>query len=286
MSDSKRALIGAGLVVLGFMLVLLCVPGQAVEELIFVNVPSGTTEEDIVKFQPILDHVADVAGVEIKYIVATDYSAVIQAMMFGHADMARVGPFEYVQARELFGAIPIACDVKSNTGTPFYYSFILARADLGLEDFAPEDLKGLNIAYVDPTSTSGYLVPKTMLVEIGLQDTDFNEIYFAGSHASAIIAFAQGMVDIACTNEFRYLKAIASGVITEDDVTIIMRSDPIPSNPVIIRPGLGEELVARLMVAWLTVPPEAAAPFKLDGFAVTLDERYDPIRDIAAALLP
>jgi len=238
------------------------------------------------KFQPILDYVAETAGISIKYMVVTDAASSIQALQFGHADMARLGPFQYVQARELMGAYPIARDIKSNTGEPFYYSLILAKAGYGFEDVdvTAENLRGLDIAFVSPTSTSGYMVPETMLTELGMTDADYGEIYFAGTHGTSILALANGVVDLACTNEFRYLMAIDEGVIAPEDVTIIMRSDPIPTDPILLRPGLDGELVARLMAAWLTVSPEACEAFKLDGFAPAIDEDYDPIRAIADVL--
>jgi len=273
------------------MMAILCIIGipalaTTVDKLVFVNVPSGAGNEDLAKFQPILDYVADTIGVEIEYMTVTDYAAVIQAMQFGYADMARLGPFQYVQAKILFGAIPIARDIKSNTSEPFYYTLILASSDSKWAQgtVTADDLRGHSIAYVSPTSTSGSLVPKTLLFDLGATDDTFSEIYFAGSHAAAISALANGMVDIACTNEFRYLKAIEAEVITEDDVTIMFKSDPIPTDPVVIRTGLGEEMVARLMTAWLTVPAEACEAFKLDGFAPVLDEDYAPIREIADAL--
>ena len=260
--------------------------GKAADKLVFVNVPSSSGSEEMEMFAPILDYVAKTSGIDIEYKIVTDYAACIQALRFGYADMARLGPFQYVQARTLAGVFPIACDIKSNTGEPFYYSLILASTSTGLVagEVTAEDLKGKTIAFVSPSSTSGYMVPETMLQKLGLVDDDFGEVYFAGSHSTSIAALANGMVDVCCTNEFRYLKAIESGAITEDDAVIIFRSDPIPTDPVVLRPGLGEETVARLVAAWLTVPAGACEVFALDGFALAMDEDYDPIRSIADTL--
>jgi len=250
------------------------------EELVFVNVPSGSAEDDVLAFQPILDHLSTQLEIPIEYVVATDYAAVLQAMLYGHADMARVGGFTYIQGEVLFGAIPIACDIKTNTHMPYDYAYVLARPGLGLEPetVSPEDLAGLRIAYVDPTSTSGCLVPKITLINFGVTDEDFSEIYFAGSHDAAILALANGTVDLACCNDFRLEKNLAAGNIAEGQYVILLRSDPIPTNPIIVRPGLGEGFIAALTGAWLTVPPEACAPFKLDGFAPITPTTYDLIR--------
>lgn len=282
------------------------------DRLVFVNVPSGTLEADLAEFQPILDHIEAVMGIPIEYKVVMDYAAVLQAMMDGWADMARLGPFQVVQAQDLFDGVVLACDIKSNTGEPFYYSLVLADPSLGIGipgeyypafrwltrqiDTAPRDLVwditgnaidagafiGHTIAFVEPTSASGYMAP---MATLGNHAADFDEVLFAGSHAASIIALANGTVDVACTNEFRLLKGLETGDITPDQYTIVLWSDPIPGNGIVIRPGWSDEFVARLRDAWLTVPAEVAGIFKLDGFAPAVASDYDPMRALSEHVL-
>lgn len=255
-------------------------------QLVFVNVPSGSAGDDVAMFQPILDSLAATLGIPIQYIVATDYSAVLQAMRFGHADMARVGAFNFIQAEALFGAAALVVDVKSNTHQAFDYALILARPDLGIqsESATADQLRGLRLAYVDVTSTTGGLVPRMMLKRLGLEDKDFAEVYYAASHDAAILALAHGTVDLACCNDFRLEKNLASGNIAEGQYVIALRSDPVPTNAVIIRPGFSPEFIARLQAAWLAVPLEACTAFGLDGFAVVTADAFSVIRSIVNEL--
>ena len=278
---SKRLGLLLAVLLVGFAVFAVATP----TELVFVNVPSGSAEDDVLRFQPILDHLSESLGVPIRYVVATDYASVLQAMLYGHADMARVGGFTYVQGEALFGAFPVARDIKANTGQPYDYSYVLARPELGLdpETLTPEDLAGLTIAFVSPTSTSGCLVPKWTLMEFGVDEGAFAEVFYAGSHDAAILALANGTVDLACCNDFRLEKNLTAGNITQDQYVIALQSLPVPTNPIIVRPGLGEEFIAALTGAWLTVPAEVCAPFKLNGFTAVTPTSYDVIRALAEA---
>lgn len=255
----------------------------------FVNIPSGTMDSDIVEFQPILDFVEGYvqdAGfdVEIEAIVVMDYSAAIQAMLHGHAEMCRFGPAQYVllQRESGGGVVPLARDVKGKTGLPFYNTMIIARADSEIPGICSCLVNDLTIAFVDETSTSGYLVPQVTLGKLGLSQDDFAEIYFAGSHEASIIAVWEGHVDIACTNEYRYGLAIDSGTIVESEMSVLAVSDPIPTNPIVVSDSLDPDLIAALQDAWLAVPNEVAAGFGLAGFAPVIDADYNPIRDLEA----
>jgi len=268
--------------------VLFVASGQQADpsELTFVNVPSGSSSDDVEAFRPILAWVSDQLGIPVKYVVATDYAAVLQAMRFGFADLARVGAFNVVQAEALFGASALVVDVKANTHQPFDYALILARTDLGIQSGSAtaDQLRGLRLAYVDPTSTTGGLVPRMMLQRLGLKDEDFSTVYYAGSHDAAIIALAQGTVDLACCNDFRLGKNLAAGNIADGQFVVALQSDPIPTNAVIVRPGFAPEFLARLTAAWLSVPKEACAPFALDGFASAAPDPFGVIRQIVDEL--
>jgi len=279
----KKVLFATALV---FMLSL----GLAATETIrFVNIPSGSMETDIVAFAPILQYVEDYvndAGFDVQFeaIVVLDYSSAIQAMIHGHAEMCRFGPSQYVllQRESDFGFTPLARDVKGNTGLPYYNTLFIARKDTGIPGFCSCLVDDYTIAFVDETSTSGYMVPLVTLEKYGLSEDDFSEVYFAGSHAGSIQAVWDGHVDIGCTNDYRYNLAIVENVIDEDEMQVLVVSDSIPTNPIVVSNDLDPALIKVLQEAWLSVPADVAAGFKLAGFAAASDGDYDPIRALEA----
>ena len=74
---------------------------------------------------------------------------------------------------------------------PFYKGQFIANVDSGIKSFA--DLKGKTFCFVDPNSTSGYIVPRIILKANGIDpDVDFKATQNAGSHNNVAIAVYQG----------------------------------------------------------------------------------------------
>ena len=108
-----------------------------------------------------------------------------------------------------------------------------------------EDLKGKNLGLVDPNSTSGNNVPRFVLDQPGHQpDTFFGKVVYAGSHENAVLALAQGQVDVAA-NQWTsdtdstlqqmltkgMLKNADGSPMKKEDFRIIGKSDEIAERP-------------------------------------------------------
>ena len=77
-----------------------------------------------------------------------------------------------------------------------YYSFVVPLKSADVKTF--EDLKGKNLGLVDPNSTSGYNMPLYTLDKLGISpDTFFAKTQVTGSHGNAVLALAQGTVEVA-----------------------------------------------------------------------------------------
>ncbi|MDR2421624.1 MAG: PhnD/SsuA/transferrin family substrate-binding protein [Oscillospiraceae bacterium] len=70
-------------------------------------------------------------GIPVEEYHGDDYSAVVEAMRTGAAQIASFGPFSYVHAAERSGAECFA--VQANNGTSGYYSLIIAGKGSGIE---------------------------------------------------------------------------------------------------------------------------------------------------------
>ena len=140
------------------------------------------------------------------------YRAAVEAMRTGNAQLAYLGPFSYVTARERAGAECLV--VQGQVGTKGgYKSYIVVQADSDIQSL--EDLQGKTFAFVDPESTSGNVIPTDEILsafpDLGLTFDDlhtdgkfFKSAMFAGSHQGSLQAVAQGNVDAAAVGSSVY----------------------------------------------------------------------------------
>ena len=166
-------------------------PGEKVQErpLVFVIIPAESPVASREHFDPFVAYLNEHLSREVKLMLATDYTAVVEAMKYGWADVARLGPNGYVLATEQTEMFAIVKAIKKKTGRPEYRSLIITKPGSGV--VKPEDLNGQTFAFVDVGSTSGYLVPNFYIEETGIE---LGRILFAGAHDTVIEAVRNGAV--------------------------------------------------------------------------------------------
>jgi phosphonate transport system substrate-binding protein len=100
-------------------------------------------------------------GIKVEYLMSTDYTTVIEAMVAGKAHMAYLSPFSYVLATQKLPLVPLV--IQGFNGKPFgYRSYIFTNPGTGLHTMADVKARShqLTLCFADPASTSGHLVPR------------------------------------------------------------------------------------------------------------------------------
>ncbi len=198
--------------------------------------------------QPVVAYLEQKLGLRVRPFVATDYAGVVEAMRNKSADVAFMGPLQYVIAHRQTGAYPILGEVYN--GKPNYVSRIFVRKDSGIRRL--EDLRGKTIAFVDPISSSGYMYPLDVFKRAALiKDKDsaeafFRRVYFAGGDEQAIRAVLNRFVHAAGIGQYAYSLLRPE---ERDQVTSIADSKPLPSHCVVVRKELNPRTVASLQKA-------------------------------------
>lgn len=230
------------------------------------------------QFGPLIDYLGKELGSEVKLLIVSDYTAVVEALKYGHTDIARIGPSGYALATKEADIEAIAVAIKKKTGKPSYHSLIVVRADRDIVD-----LNGKSFAYVDVGSTSGYLVPATYIAR---EEIELGEVFFAGSHSATIEAVKNGTVDAGAIADNRYYIALEEGVIGEGEFVIFWQSDPIFNAPVVVRKSMDAELKERVRSAFLAAPREIVEQTGIGeiGYVEVKDSDYDAIREIQEVL--
>jgi basic membrane protein A len=135
----------------------------------------------------------DATGLNFKVSVPTSYAATVEAMCASPTDTIGFIPaLGYVIANQKCGVQVGAA--AERFGWAVYWAQFLVPRDSDYQTL--EDLAGLKWAIPDLGSTSGYLYPKVMFQEAGVEP---GEIVEAGGHPQAALALYNGEVDFATT---------------------------------------------------------------------------------------
>lgn len=236
------------------------------------------------EFEPLATYLSDAIGQKVVLYVAKDYGDLRTQMEAGTVDIGSFSPFAYVDATQ-GGKIRIIAQSIIN-GTAYYRGVIIARKDSGLRMVS--DLQGKRFAFVDPKSASGYVYPRAMLIEKGLDPkTYFKETIFAGDHNKVITAVLQGRVDAGAIYEGALAVAKTNGVPTENLVTLAS-TDPIPHDAIAVRTGLDDALVKKIQTALVDMNKTEAGRHVianskkgLTGHVLTQDSLFDVVRRTA-----
>jgi phosphonate transport system substrate-binding protein len=223
---------------------------KAPVKLIMSFVPSGDTQQIITGGEAIERLLEGKTGYEIDTNVATSYAAVVEAMGAGNADIGWLNTFGYILAHEKYGVDVILATVRF--GQPYYTGQIIAGADTGIETLA--DLKGKTMCWVDPLSTSGYVIPRVMLQAEGIDpDADFANVVEAGSHNNVVIAVYNGDCDAGATFVDARGSVESDFPDVKDKVKVIAESPQIPNDTVSVRADLDPEIVETIKSALLEI---------------------------------
>jgi len=228
----------------------------------------------------ILAELSEGLGMEVEFVMSSDYATTIEALRNGTADMVRLGPFSYIVAHDECGAIPLVREIAK--GKPYYLGQIIAQPGIFDEPYDLADVAGHSVAFVEPTSTSGYLVSLAMMREAGITLDDLSEYYFAGSHPSAIEAVLNGAADVAATCDRRVNVALEEGVLVEGENYVTLAfSPPLTLNPWCVHGDMDVELRDRITQIFLDMSDETIQASEPEGFVVALDSDYNFTRKVA-----
>jgi len=222
-------------------------------------------------------------GMPVKVTVASDYAAVVEALRNRTADLAFTHPGGYVLASREAKATIVAKNLWHGKST--FTSRIFVRKDSGMHQL--EELRGKTIAFVDPTSSSGYIYPMALLIQRGLvKNRDpksfFRDVVFAGGHDAAMRALVNGHVDAIASFDLareQYLK----DPVERARIVFVAETPPIPEAGIAARDGLDPPTLARVRAALLSIRGPAHADllkrlYDIDGFEPAEDREYDPVR--------
>jgi phosphonate transport system substrate-binding protein len=246
----------------------------AYPELVFSVVPSENATSTTDRYGPFTEYVARALRTKVTLRIANDYAAVIEGQRAGNIHIANYGPAGFARAVMTGVKIEAFCIDMYANGLRGYFSAFYVKADSPYRTI--QDLRGKNIALVDPNSSSGYTVPLYTLDKLGISDAEhfFGKILIAGSHENSLLALAQGTVDCCVTwwdddTDSVLTRMLGKGMVKnpdgtlakKDDFRVILTSDLIINSPTAMLSSLPPDLKAAIRATWLEAPAKDPAAY-------------------------
>ena len=185
-------------------------------------IPDESPTELARKAGPLMKYLEEKLNVKVEYTPVTDYAASVEALVNKKVDMAWFGGFTFVQAYSRSGGkvIPV---VQREEDEKFKSVFI--TGDPAIKTLA--DLKGKDVSFGSQSSTSGHLMPRSFLMQAGLDpDKDFKRVAYSGAHDATIAAVASGKVQAGALNISVWEKFVADKKVDTDKVKVIFTTPP------------------------------------------------------------
>ncbi len=259
--------------------------------------PAESTEKVNASGKVLADILEKQTGFKYKTFVASDYTALIEAMRSGQVDIAWLAPFAFVLAENTAGAKVLLKSIRH--GKANQYSAIVVRDSSKFKTL--QDLKGATIAWTDPSSSSGHITPKSSIIAEGVDPENFfSKQTFAGSHETLVLAVSNGSVDAGAT--FSDNAEGSSGSWTlfmknagpkAEKLRAVYVTPPMPSDTVSVSKMFSEKYPDRVLKIKEAIKGLAAIPegkdalknlYNIEGLVDAGSEEYEPLRKAAAKL--
>ncbi len=254
-------------------------------------VPSSDATKILSNMEPVARCLEQKTGYFFEISVPNAYIVVIEGLGAKRTDVAFLNTAGYIIAHKRFGTEALL--KVSREGETTYKAQIITKADGKINKL--EDLNGKKFAFVEPASTSGYILPQKLFLDSKVK---LGETVFAGKHDSVVTMVYQGQVDAGATFYSLPTKDGKIGdarktVLTqfpdvEKKIKILTLTEAIPNDPIVVRKEISAEMKSKIkdgFIACVKVHPDAFRGINnSDGVAPVTDEEYDGVRKTVDAL--
>lgn len=232
--------------------------------------------------EPLRAYLEKRLGMPVKLVVGANYAATGEALRFGRLDIAYLGPVTYILQSRRAKLEPFARPSHAGVG-PTFKAVIIVPNDSPAMTLS--DLKGKEIAFGDPASTSGTWVPRYQLLESGLVAGKNYTLRVLGAHDAVALAVENHRVAAGGLSQPIYQRLLKEGKLDPAKVRVLAESDPIPEYMWTFRAGLDPAFKEELRWAFLEVQdPAALGVFRAEAFVPAVDKDVNLVRQWIEAI--
>lgn len=283
------------------------------EELVLGLVPSQDVDVLVETAEPLAALLEAELGLTITSFVPQSYTALVEAMATGQAQIGAFGPVALVQAADRAEAVPVLQSIRFGSAT-YHTQWMTNNPDRFCMDEPQADEDGLEfcngtfdaeegpigeealsliepdetIFFVDAASASGYYYPATQLQEVAGIDPFALDAQFAGGHPNAVSAVARGDSEVAVSFDDARGDVLEENPDVGSQAVVFAWSQEIPNDGVAVAGDLPQSLQDAITEAFLAIAETEEglaaldAVYEVEGFQAADLEALDAARAVEA----
>ncbi len=255
-------------------MVLCAAPVWAQPVLKVSTIPEEAATEQVRKFTPLAEYLSQTLGMKVEFTPVSDYPAAVEALVNKRIDLVWFGGFTHVQAARRSGGKVIAL-AQREEDTRFQSVFI-AKTQSGIRELS--DLKGKQVSFGSASSTSGHLMPRSFLLQAGLNpERDFKRVAYSGAHDATIASVVSGRVDAAALDITVWRKFVSENKVDTAAVQVFYTTPTYFSTNWSVHTDMPADLQNRIKAALLALDP--AQPKQAEILRLNRATRYIPTQN-------
>lgn len=252
----------------------------AAAETVSLGIPSKNSALTLFSnWKQITAEVSKRSGYPLKIVMVKNHQQLIEKMEAGEIDLGYYSPFFYVEAAKKIDLTPLVMRVKF--GSPYYRAGFIVSKESEINSI--KDLKDKKIALTaEADSTSGYYIPLSMLKNNNLDLKKDLKLVFTGKHINVLKSVVYQSVAAGAIK--LYILDEAANQKFRSQIKIIERSFYLPGSSIAVLSNFDPEKLTKIKAGFLSLATdsrglEALKAMQFDGFVISNDQLYNPVRD-------
>lgn len=250
----------------------------AQEEFKFGSVAQDVPAEMVKRLTPIVEYLSKKTGYRVSLQVSSNMQAAIESLGTGTTQISYLTPVAYIEAREKYGAVPVASFLQDGQG--YFKLVVVVKNDSTIKTV--QDLKGKKFAFGDIKAK----LQQAIVIKSGIKLESFASYDFLNHYDNIAKAVLNGDFDAGILTE-----AVAKKF-KKDGIRIIHTSVKLPAHLIVANRKVAPETISKfrnaLLALKVTNPKDKAIIVVFDpmydGFKKANDKDYDAVRLLTRVL--
>ena len=265
--------------------------GEKQKTLLIGGIPDQDVSRLEERFGSVAEYLSDQLEIDVKYVPVIDYASLVMAFKNGDVMLAWFGGLTGVQASSFApGSKMIAQRPRDKTFT----SVFIANSSVIANSL--DDLNGTRFTFGSTNSTSGHLMPRSFLLEAGVDpEKDFDGVpNFSGSHDLTWKLVESGSFETGVLNSAVWNRAVSEGSVDESKVRVVFESTSFVDYHWLASPDIdeiwGENTTQKIRDAFLDLTDDHELGrkildlFETESFIGADGSDYSDIEEVARSL--